>query len=280
MLPTPLLVDDRIRVFVGMLDSNGVGRIGWVDVDSADPTRVLAISMAPALDIGDAGSFDDNGVVPVSIVEHDGLVHLYYAGFHLGAEMPYTIFTGLAISEDGGKTFERVSAAPALGGSDTESCFRCGAHVQRIDGRWHMWYAGGGGWSEHDGKALPVYDLRHIESVDGLVWPSSGEVCIARAATERGFGRPAVLGLSQMWLSVRAVDGTYRMGYATSSDGGCAWSRNDAGAGIERSVNGWDSQMVAYPCLLRVGNELLLFYNGNGYGATGFGVARASPGAG
>jgi hypothetical protein len=33
--------------------------------------------------------------------------------------------------------------------------------------------------------------------------------------------------------------------------------------------------MVGLACLLDIDSELLMFYNGNGYGATGFGVAVA-----
>ena len=32
--------------------------------------------------------------------------------------------------------------------------------------------------------------------------------------------------------------------------------------------------MQAYPCVVPRGDELLLFYNGDGFGQTGFGFAR------
>jgi len=42
---------------------------------------------------------------------------------------------------------------------------------------------------------------------------------------------------------------------------------------IDVSDSGWDSEMVSYPSLLKHKNKMYMFYNGNGYGRTGFGVA-------
>ena len=45
MLPTPLdMGDGRLRIYVAFVDENTVGRIGYVDVDARDPSRVLEVS--------------------------------------------------------------------------------------------------------------------------------------------------------------------------------------------------------------------------------------------
>jgi len=52
----------------------------------------------------------------------------------------------------------------------------------------------------------------------------------------------------------------------------CSWHRKSAdilGLGA-----GWDSDATCYPAVIQMGNRTLLFYNGNGYGRTGFGVAE------
>lgn len=83
--PTPYrLDDDTIRVFCGMRDNNGISRVGYVDVAASDPTDVKDISKTPALEIGQPGTFDENGVVPCAVVPRDGGLHLYYAGYQLG----------------------------------------------------------------------------------------------------------------------------------------------------------------------------------------------------
>ena len=73
-----------------------------------------------------------------------------------------------------------------------------------------------------------------------------------------------------MWYCVRGD--SYRIGYAESADG-LEWTRRDCLAGIAPPAEGWDSQMQAYPMVFREGGRWLMLYNGNGYGATGFGCA-------
>src|SRR5690242_1306606 len=64
-LPTPEPLDEQtIRVYFASLDDQKFGRLGWVDVAAADPTRVLRVAREPALDLGPPGAFDDSGVNP------------------------------------------------------------------------------------------------------------------------------------------------------------------------------------------------------------------------
>ena len=60
--------------------------------------------------------------------------------------------------------------------------------------------------------------------------------------------------------------------YAESPDG-ISWTRSPGAPGLDVSDEGWDSQMVCYPFVLDHGGRRYMFYNGNGYGRTGFGVA-------
>src|SRR4051812_40697464 len=88
--PTSWMMDeDRIRVYVAFLDSDRVGRVGFVDVSALDPRKILRVSTEPVLDLGEPGTFDDNGVTPLCIVEHEGRLYLYYVGWQLGVKVRY-----------------------------------------------------------------------------------------------------------------------------------------------------------------------------------------------
>jgi hypothetical protein len=140
-----------------------------------------------------------------------------------------------------------------------------------------MWYVAGSDWTTGEGKSLPRYNLRYLESADGRTWGQLGRVSLDfQNADEHAFGRPWVLKDStghRMFYSIRTKSRGYRLGYAESGDG-LEWRRKDDLVGIDVSEEGWDSEMIAYSSVWRQGNKVYLFYNGNGCGATGFGFAE------
>ena len=275
--PTPFMRgDDVIRLYVSFCDAQTVGRVGYVDVDARDPARVLEVAAEPVLDVGVAGAFDENGVLPLAVVAVGRDIYLYYVGYQLGMKVRYYQFTGLAVSTDGGRSFDRASQVPVLDRTDAELLNRTSTFVVYEDGRFRMWYVGGSTWTEVDGKPLPVYNIRYLESPDGREWPDEGRVCVDFATDdEHAFGRPFVVrhdGGYRMFYSVRTRSKGYRIGYADSSDN-VTWTRRDSDVGIDVSPSGWDSQMVAYASVVRAGGETYMFYNGNNNGETGFGYA-------
>ena len=277
MLPTPVLRDDgSIRVYVTCCDESMVGRPSYVDVSAEDPTRVLRVASQPLLDVGLPGTFDENGIAAVSVVRSGSGWRMYFVGFELGTRIRYRLLTGLAESEDGA-TFRRVKRTPVLERSDAELYFRCGNHVV-VEGRTHrMWYVAGSAWTEVNGKPMPVYTVKYLESGDGLNWPDEGVSCIELSdGDEHGFGRPWVVRSSsgyEMFLSVRRRSmGAYRLGYATSPDG-LTWTRRDGELGLDVSNEGFDSQAIMYSAVIQTPAGRFLFYNGNDFGRDGFAVA-------
>jgi predicted GH43/DUF377 family glycosyl hydrolase len=279
--PTPLfLADGSLRLYIQCRDEHGVGRVGYVDVDPENPTRVLRVSGEPVLDVGVPGAFDDNGVFQTSVVEaEDGRLFMYYVGFELCHHIRYRLLTGLAISVDGGDTFQKVQSTPILERSPAEMHFRGGPFVRvRERGCYQMWYVAGSEWEVIDGKSMPVYDIRYAESVDGIHWPDEGRVVLTVDRTsEHGFGRPYIVkkeNFYQMFYSIRKkAPRGYRMGYAESLDGK-SWTRKDEQMGLDISDKGWDSDAIEYAAIVDVGAKTLCFYNGNDFGATGVGVAE------
>lgn len=276
-VPTAIrLPSGGVRVYAAFLDERQVGRIGFVDVDAENPRRILQVSKRPALDIGEPGTFDDHGVTPLSVLDCQGKRYLYYAGWQLGVQVRYYLFTGLAVSDDGGTTFRRYARVPLLDRSDDELFARTGAYVMADGPVWKMWYVGGSAWIDVQGKQCPTYAMKYLESGDGVRWGPKGAPCLDPADDDEiGFGRPCVLrekGLYKMWYSIRSKSKGYRLGYGESHDGR-QWLRKDGEVGIGVSERGWDSEMVCFASLVTANNRTYLFYNGSHCGETGFGVA-------
>ena len=280
MIPTPIRLNDEvIRVYLCFRDANSVGRAGYVDIAADDPLKVLKVSQQPVLDIGQPGTFDENGVLPTCVIDGpDNTYYMYYVGFELGTKIRYRLLTGLAISKDGGETFERIQQTPILERSTEELYFRGGPFVLYEENLFKMWYVAGSDWILIDGKTMPVYDLKYIESPNGIDWPSVGKtVMMVTDHDEFGFGRPYVTkgkDVYELHYSIRKRSlNTYRLGYAESEDG-LNWHRKDNELRLDVSLTGWDSAAIMYSAVINVNNNTYLFYNGNNFGETGFGLAK------
>lgn len=276
-IPTPLRIsEDVLRIYCSFCDKDTISRIGYVDVNARNPAQIISVSQKPVLDIGIPGMFDDNGVVPTSILQHENKIYLYYNGFQLGVGVRYYLFGGVAISADGGNTFYRPQQTPLIDRSPAELFFRTAHHVIVENGIWKMWYTAGSSWVLREGKQVPTYVIKYMESADGFTWPKEGRVCLHLAEGEHGFGRPYVIkenGLYRMFYSIRRYASGYRLGYAESKNE-MDWTRKDEEIGITVSSEGWDSQAVCYSAVTTCFDKTYLFYSGNESGKTGFGYAE------
>jgi hypothetical protein len=269
------LGDGRERVFFCSRDAGNRSHIGYAMLAPDGHVAPDGFSSTPVLSPGALGAFDDAGVTTSCLVEHGGRLFLYYTGWALGVSVPFYLHTGLAVSDDGGTTFRRVSAAPLLDRIDVDPYLNASPWVLVEQGVWRMWYVSGTGWDAAVGGARHRYHIKYAESRDGLRWQRDGHVCLDYAGPgEHAFGRPCVVrdgDVYRMWFSSRGA--AYRLGYAESRDG-LVWTRRDEAAGVAPSPNGWDSEMVTYPAVTRIAGGWRMLYNGNGYGRTGIGAAE------
>jgi len=273
-IPFPLSTDGGVlRILCSGRDATNRSHTGIVEVDLENPGHER-VSTTPLLSPGEPGSFDEDGAMGCWLVRHKGKLFLYYAGWNRGASVPFRNSLGLAISTNEGHSFEKLPG-PVLDRSIHDPCF-IGASCVLVDGGvWRMWYLSGIGWEPGDDGLQPRYHIKYAESSDGIEWQRDGTVCVDFAGPhESAISRPCVIrdgNVYRMWYSYRGD--SYRIGYAESKDG-IHWQRLDALAGIDVSAEGWDSEMVEYPYVFDHQGRRLMLYNGNGYGASGFGLAE------
>uniref|UniRef100_A0A6M3K9J3 Glycosyl hydrolase n=1 Tax=viral metagenome TaxID=1070528 RepID=A0A6M3K9J3_9ZZZZ len=275
-VPTVDIVDNIFKVYVGHFDTNGVKRVGLIELNADNPIEIIRVSDKPILDIGEPGTFDDSGVMPSHIYTHpNSIKHLYYFGWQLLVRISRYVFTGLAISIDGGKTFKRYQQTPILDRLPFERFIRSAPFVLKDGDIYRCWYSSSNNLLDIHGHLVPSYDIRHATSLDGIVW-GEGTVCIKIENPEEfAMTRPCVIkedNIYKMFYSIRKIDKGYRMGYAESNNG-LDWIRKDNEVGIDISQSGWDSEMVCFPSIVDYRDNRYMFYNGNNYGESGFGVA-------
>jgi hypothetical protein len=280
-VPTVMVMPDRIRVYYADRNARGQSFPTYLDVDRADPTRVIYVHKKPVMSFGKPGTFDDEGVMPAHAVPHDGRILLYYTGWNRRVTVPYHNATGVAVSEDGGVTFRRIFDGPILDRAPLEPYLAVTPWVLEDGGRWQMWYVSGTDWIDVAGKMEPVYVIKYARSTDGLHWERPNLLSVRPHHDREAFSHPCVVkdrGVYRMWYCFRGSEdyrdgaGSYRMGYAESRDG-VSFDRRDEEVGITVSQSGWDSTMVCYPTVVSFDGRTYMFFNGNSFGQTGMGLA-------
>jgi len=277
-LPTPFLINSEvIRIYFTALDEKNMGRVGYVDVEAHNPSKIVRVSQDPVLDIGNVGSFDDSGVNASCIIRHNNELIMYYQGWQHLNRVPYNVLSNAAISYDNGDSFQRYKSTPMLERKENEMNIRSAPFVLFDNSLWKLWYANGFFINGEDNKSL-YYGISHISSYSPLEFISASVKCLFpnHKADTFGYTRPWIIirnNLYLIWFSERSYSKKYRINFATSLDG-ITWQRKSDPIHPDISPEKWDSDMIAFPAVIETNYGVYMFYNGNHYGLTGFGFAK------
>lgn len=263
---------DRFRVHFSSRDEGNRSSIAWVEIDLNDPKRILGESVEPILAPGDLAMFDDSGCSVGCIVQVGEKRYLYYMGWHLTVTVPWQNTLGLAISDGPGKPFHRYARFPIIDLNEVDPYTISYPWVLRENGRFRMWYGSNTQWGPK--KSDMRHLIKYAESDDGIHWNRENRVAIDfERPEEYALCKPCVLrdgDRYRMWFCSRGS--SYRIRYAESADG-LVWSRDTEAVGIDVSADGWDCEMIEYPCVFDHRGRRYMLYAGNGFGRTGFGLA-------
>ncbi|KAA3621339.1 MAG: hypothetical protein DWP94_10630 [Flavobacterium sp.] len=277
-----IISSNRLRIYYATRDEDGRSGTSFIEVNSENPQQIEYVHDSLILELGKPGTFDDSGIMPTCIINKDGFKYLYYIGWTTRHTVPFSNSIGLAISKDGGKTFSKMFKGPVIGQGPLEPYFTGTCEVIQLNGEYVAYYLSCNGWKKINSKYEPFYNLKIATSKNAIDWTITGKIAINLEDNEGGIASASVLNLGDyygMWFSVRSssdyrnnLENSYRIGYAESTDG-FKWKRKESNI-IPISEDGWDSKMIAYPNVITTESKFYLFYNGNGFGKTGFGYAE------
>ena len=282
--PIPYPLNDKIlRIFFTSRDCDDRLLPTYIDVDIKNPKKVLCINDKPLLGFGKLGTFDDSGVTLASILEHEGNIFVYYTGWKRRRyNVNFDLSIGLCRIKRPDVSFERIFDGPLLAQDKDHPILTAGPFVIYEGEKFKMWYCSGTKWIVNkDGSPEPIYRVHYAESEDGIKWIPFLDPAIDYKFDGEVISAPWVLKIDFkycMWYSTRGSMTTeakkYTIGYAESEDG-TKWIRKDNEAGIERSISGWDSEMICYPSFFPYNELIYMFYSGNQVGGGGMGYAIA-----
>ena len=283
-----LVFEDFVRIYFSCRpykDQGGQAKsyTAFIDVDRKDLSKILRVAENPVLSLGKLGAFDEFAVYPSSVLREGDKVYLYYAGWNRMRSVPFNTSIGMAVSNDGGTSFERMGDGPILGPSLSEPFVISGPKIRKFEGKYFLFYLAGTEWVMHNGSPEIIYKNKMAISDDGVNWARMNrniiEDKIDHLECQAG---PDVFFYKEKYhmyfvyrhgVDFRSAPGRgYKIGYAHSDDL-INWTRDDENSGIEYSEEGWDSTMHHYPHVFELDGFHYMVYNGNEFGKYGFGLA-------
>ena len=258
----------------------------YMDLDKSNLSKVYRISDNPILEYGESGTFDEDGIMPGAVVyKNDTEYWLYYMGWRRSVSVPYSWAIGLAVSKDNGTTFEKFGSGPIMTVSYNDPYLLASPRsVFMEEGIWHMFYGSGTRWITDNDRKESVYLIRHAVSDDGITWKRDDGYCVRPIFEDESQGACSIIKINEVYhmffpyrhsIDFRNRQRGYLMGYAYSKDLK-TWIRDDGRAAVGTSEQGWDSEMICYPHVAKIGEKIIMFYCGNGFGQGGLGYAELS----
>lgn len=284
ILPTPYYIPEKeiIRIFFGTSAEDNICKITYIDVSANNPSEIIHLQKEPLLSEGEIGLFDEHGLNPSQVVIINNKPYLFYIGYQRMMSVPYLLFASyVELNSSLDKAILRRKI-PLLDRTEQEPYIRSAITIIQESDTYFLWYVSAYKWELLNtelfkNKLMPNYHIKFAKTRNFIDFDIYEKPVIkAESEDEFGFGRPWCIkegDTYKMWYSLRRKNIPYRIGYAESMDG-INWIRKDAEVGIDVSENGWDSEMICYPAVIKVKDKVYMFYNGNNNGATGFGYAE------
>ena len=231
--PQALVMSDRVRVYFSTRERDSSGKylshVAFVDFDRNLQT-IIDVSKHTVIELGGLGCFDEHGIFPFHVVDDGDRVLAYTTGWNRKVSVSVDAAIGLAISQDGGLTFQKHGTGPILAASLHEPFLVGDAFVRRYGSIYHMWYIFGLRWMRSAEGVPPdrVYKIAHATSVDGIMWHRESQPVIAdKLNADECQALPTVFhrdGVYHMYFCYRQAHGfrtdsrnAYRIGYAHST---------------------------------------------------------------
>ena len=279
--------------------------------DPANPFEWEVISKDPLLGPDESSKTRDIGVgFPYVLPRDDGPWLMYFGSWGGDWTIKQELLNrlGVAVSHDQGLTWEIagediIPSGPP--GSFDSGAIPSAAVLREGEDDYRMWYTAAGHYLRFGEINQGILNIGEARSRDGIQWEKLEEpAMLAREGDTEPFeaclARPFVLkqdGVYHMWFGVYdknpgakpnppgdntpssaganrtgAGSGSYRIEYARSTDGN-HWTRYADQPTFPLSPGEFDSASQTYVSIVDMGEQLWMFYTGDGLGATGVGLA-------
>ena len=269
--PVVIKMDERLfRIFFNSRDKNQRSSIYSIDFD-LDSRRLIPDTLKVQFLLNSLDSYFKDGVSLGSHFELDGVT---WVGFMGWINPPFKHWYGTIgkFQLNSNFDFECIEGSPwfDLDSYDHTSLSYPAVYISK--NVMHVWYGTTLTWDGGNGEMVHV--LKEKTSKDHVQFESSNRIVEWKLGESQAFSRPSILETHDRFLMAYSVRGSatkYRIGFGIIEDDSTIVKETST---FSTSDATWESEMVEYPYLVSHRDSIYMFYNGNGYGKSGIGLAQ------
>ena len=279
--PVPYFYEGKLFVFYGTRNKENISSISWVELDYKNNFKIINSPKKPLLSKGSIGNFDDSGVIPSSIIKIKNKTLLYYMGWSKGGNVVTNNAGGVAEINFKNMTSKKIFNGPILDRSKEEPYYCAVPRVYKINSKYFMYYLGVNEWLGKEQSKDAVYEMRIATSNDGINWNRNNSKAIPLKNTEGGQYPFSIIKNEKkfygFYSSRKKFDyrsnekNAYKI-YLAESSNGLDW-KNSKRITLNGNLKNKDTIMQAYPSVIKLQKDFILFYNGNNFGKHGIEIA-------
>ncbi|MDH6028037.1 hypothetical protein [Vibrio splendidus] len=275
--PLPILIGgDLYRVFFNGRNSENKSSLGYFDFN-IETLDVVNVCEKEVIKFGDDESYYSHGIsIGNDYKDLDGNLYILFMAWQIRGSDHWRGDIGRIVVSSLDELYIEDTHNPFIGINDIDKMSLSYPWVYNDGEQYSMIYGSTVSWKEDNGEMLHV--LNFAESSNGHQWEQKGLAIPYELGKAQAFSRPTYVKINDkehLWFSYRSGTGEkYRIGHSLKSESGL-WQLNVENPGIDVSQEkeAWDSEMICYPSILKHKHKTYMFYNGNGFGKSGIGLA-------
>jgi len=269
--PVVLKIEDCLfRIFFNSRDENQRSSVYSIDFD-LDSRRSIPNTLKVQFLLKSSDSYFKDGVSLGSHFELSGVTWIGFMGW-TNPVMKHWYGKIGKFRLNSNFDFESIEAKPWFDLDSFDSTSLSYPAVYFSEKIMHVWYGSTRTWDAGNGEMIHI--LKEKVSRDYLQFESSNRIVEWKLGESQAFSRPSILEIHDYFLMAYSFRGSttkYRIGFGLIEKDSTIIKQAYT---FSTSASSWESEMVEYPYLVPHRDSIFMFYNGNGYGKSGIGLAQ------
>lgn len=284
---SPILLKDRLRVFYctrrKLRDGSFVSYPSFFDLDPTDEKfNLIDTFPKEIMQLGNKGTFDEFGINPISVVNSEGLLRMYYAGWTRCESVHFDAAIGYAESSDNGVSFQRRYPGPILGRNQFDKFLIGSPKVKYFNNQYFLTYVSGEKWLYTNNRYEPIYKIKMACSNNGIDYVLNKKnilkdliknECQASGDIIRHDDKYIMIFSYRNIFDYKNTQQGYKNTYAISEDL-VNWKRSNSEIKFTGKSFDFDKYSQSYLSTFNINEKTYVLYQGDELGKYGIGIGE------